>query len=106
MKSDGTPGPNFAKAHQHAAYDEKPHTFLLNPKQDCVPGNGPALRHWSVGPTDSYITGDSLSLAQSSENGLPASYYPSLVSGGTGLTSHTPDTRISNVNALQRVRFN
>ena len=31
---------------------------------------------------------------------MPADYYQYLVSGGTGLTSHTPDTRITNVNTL------
>ena len=31
---------------------------------------------------------------------LPDNYYQYLISGGTGLTSHTPDTRISDVNAL------
>jgi phospholipase C len=39
-------------------------------------------------------------LAMSSENGLPAEYYPYLVGGGSGLTSRTPDTRIKNVDAL------
>jgi hypothetical protein len=39
------------------------------------------------------------------EHFLPAAFtrrprYPFLVSGGTGLTSHTPDTRITNVNTL------
>ncbi len=52
------------------------------------------------GPKDSYVTGDSLTLAQQSENGLTAAGYQSLISGGTGLSSHTPDTRITNVNAL------
>jgi phospholipase C len=33
-------------------------------------------------------------LAEGVETGLPASYYGSLASGGTGLTSGTPDTRI------------
>jgi phospholipase C len=40
-----------------------------------------------------------------SENGLPADYYAYLVTGGTGLTSKTPDTRITNVNALQAGPF-
>ena len=52
------------------------------------------------GPTDSYVTGDSLTLAQQSENGLPSNYYQYLISGGTGLKSQTPDTRITNVNSL------
>ena len=52
------------------------------------------------GAKDSYIPSDSLTLAEETENGLPADYYQYLVSGGTGLTSHTPDTRITNVNTL------
>ncbi len=43
---------------------------------------------------------DSLSLAQQSENGLPADYYAYLVTGGSGQTSATPDQRIKNVDAL------
>ena len=52
------------------------------------------------GPKDSYVTGDSLTLAQQSENGLPSDYYQYLISGGTGQTSKTPDMRITNVDAL------
>ena len=52
------------------------------------------------GPSDSYVKGDSLTLAQQSEIGLTTGYYQALISGGTGLTSKTPDTRITNVNAL------
>ena len=56
-------------------------------------------RSWAVAK-DSYIPGDSLTFAEESENGLATSYYPALISGGTGLTSKTPDTRITNVNSL------
>ncbi len=38
--------------------------------------------------------------ATSSENGLDANYYQYLLKGGTGLTSKTPDTRITDVNSL------
>jgi hypothetical protein len=90
IKADGTPGPNFAKAEQSAAVDQAPDAFLLNPDKVSFPSNtlpAPLVG----GPKDSYVTGDSLALAQQSENGLPSSYYPDLVSGGTGQTSHTPD---------------
>ena len=46
------------------------------------------------------MQGDSVTLAQQSENGLPSSYYPYLVSGGTGLSGKVPDTRITDVNSL------
>ena len=99
VNADGTPGPNFSKAMQNAASDPSADTFLLSPAQSPFPGNVlPAPL--AGGPTDSYVTGDSLTLAQQSENGLPAKYYQYLISGGTGLKSATPDTRISGANSL------
>src|SRR5580700_8279958 len=99
VNSDGTPGPNFSKAAQSAATDEAPDAFLLSPAKTPFANNvlpAPLVG----GPKDSYVTGDSLTLAQQSENGLSSSSYQYLVSGGSGLTSKTPDTRITNVNAL------
>jgi phospholipase C len=99
IKADGTPGPNFHRAEQRAAADQAPDAFLLSPDKVPFPNNvlpAPLVG----GAKDSYIPGDSLTLAQQSENGLPTGYYPALVSGGTGLTSKTPDTRITNVNSL------
>jgi phospholipase C len=100
IKADGTAGPNFSKAEQAAAYDEAPDGFLLSPAKTTFPGDvlpAPLVG----GPTDSFINGDSLTLAMQSENGLPTSYYKYLVSGGTGQTSKTPDQRISHVDNLQ-----
>jgi phospholipase C len=103
IKADGTPGPNFEKAHQRAAVDlgEKKggDPFLLSPPK--LDFGGDVLPAPLVGGAkDSYIPNDSISLAEASENGLPSDYYQFLVSGGTGLTSDTPDTRITNVNDL------
>jgi phospholipase C len=103
IKADGAPGPNFEKAHQVAAVDlgEKHggDPFLLSPPK--LDFGGDVLPAPLVGGAfDSYIPSDSLSLARASENGLPSDYYQYLVSGGTGLTSKTPDTRITNVNDL------
>jgi phospholipase C len=103
VNSDGTPGPNFDKAHQRAAVDlgesKNGDPFLLSP--DKLDFGGDVLPAPLVGGAkDSYIPSDSLALAEQSENGLPANYYQFLVSGGTGLTSRTPDTRITNVNSL------
>jgi phospholipase C len=103
VKADGTPGPNFDKAHQRAAVDlgEKRggDPFLMSPPK--LDFGGDVLPAPLVGGAkDSYIPNDSISLAEASENGLPADYYQFLVSGGTGLTSDTPDTRITNVNDL------
>jgi phospholipase C len=103
INSDGTPGPNFHAAQQIAATDKgttASDAFLLSPPKTDFPGNvlpAPLVG----GAKDSYVEGDSLSLAESSEyEMLPQNYYQYLISGGTGLTSKTPDTRITDVNAL------
>jgi phospholipase C len=99
VNADGTPGPNFWVATQNAATDQSGDAFLLTPPETSFPSNVlPAPL--AGGPTDSYVMGDNLTLAQQSENGLPTTYYPYLTSGGTGLTAKTPDTRITNVNSL------
>jgi phospholipase C len=104
VKADGTPGKNFAKAEQLAANDTNSDGYLLDPSTSSFTGSvlpAPLVG----GPTDSYVKNDNLTLAVQSENGLPADYYAYLVTGGTGLTSKTPDTRITNVNALQAGPF-
>jgi phospholipase C len=104
VKADGTPGKNFAKAEQLAASDTSSDGYLLDPSASSFAGSvlpAPLVG----GPTDSYVKNDSLTLAVQSENGLPADYYAYLVTGGTGLKSKTPDTRITNVNALQAGPF-
>jgi phospholipase C len=99
VNADGTPGPNFWKAAQSAATDLAPDAFQLSPSPLPFPGNLlPAPLNG--GPLDSYVKGDSLTLAQQSENGLASSYYQYLVSGGSGLSGSVPDTRIANVNSL------
>jgi phospholipase C len=99
VNADGTPGPNFYKVPQSAAVDQAPDAFLLSPDRVSFP-NTVLPAPLVGGAFDSYIPGDSLTLAEQSENGLPTSYYPDLISGGTGLSSKTPDTRITNVNLL------
>ncbi len=99
IKADGTPGTNFYKVEQTAAVDDSSDQFLLSPSKVSFAGDvlpAPLVG----GAEDSYIPSDSLSLAKASEQGLPNSYYEDLVSGGTGLTSKIPDTRITNVNSL------
>jgi phospholipase C len=101
---DGTPGPYFSRAAQNAAVDRAQDAFLLDPVKSSFPHNylpAPLVG----GPKNSYVAGDSLTLAEQSENGLPSSYYQDLVSGGTGLQSHTPDTRITKVNSLRAGPF-
>jgi phospholipase C len=99
IDADGKPGPYFSKATQYAAADATPDAFLLDPIKFSLPDDQlPAPQ--VGGPKDSYVAGDSLTLAEQSENGLPLNYYKDLVSGGTGQTSHTPDKRITDVNFL------
>jgi phospholipase C len=100
VNADGTPGPNFSKAVQSAATDETPNAFLLSPPKSLFPTN--VLPAPLVGgpSSTSYVPGNSLSLAQQSENGLPTNYYQYLITGGAGLKSETPDTRITDVNSL------
>src|SRR3984957_14462785 len=99
VNADGTPGPNFSKAQQSAAVDQASSTFLLSPPKVSFQ-NQVLPAPLTGGPMDSYVKGDSLSLAAQSENGLPSTYYSSLISGGTGLPAASPDTRITNVNTL------
>jgi phospholipase C len=99
ITAEGKPGANWAKAAQSAAADKKPDAFLLSPEKSSFPTNNlPAPL--TGGPTDSYVSSDSLSLAQASENGLTADGYQYLVSGGTGQKSHVPDVRITDVDSL------
>jgi phospholipase C len=104
-----TPGPNWEKAHQLSATDTD--TFLLSPPKEKFPGDIlPAPLAGGPKGAEGYFSGtapcpgqpnlNAVQCAEISENGLPASYYPSLASGGTGVTSKTPDTRIANVTDL------
>src|SRR5580658_6453898 len=61
VKADGTPGPNFSKAEQSAAYDEKSDGYLLSPAKTTLQGS--VLPSPLVGgPTDSYVKNDDLTL--------------------------------------------
>ncbi|HEX4376010.1 MAG TPA: alkaline phosphatase family protein [Steroidobacteraceae bacterium] len=98
INADGTRGVNFNKAQQLAATDSGDQ-FLLSPPKQPFPNNvlpAPLVG----GPKDSYIPNDNLQTAVESENGLPEDYYASLIEGGTGQTSKTPDLRITNVTSL------
>jgi phospholipase C len=63
INKNGSPGPNFYKAEQHAAADPTADAFLLSPAKSSFPNNvlpAPLVG----GPKDSYVAGDSLTLAQ------------------------------------------
>jgi phospholipase C len=101
INEDGTPGPNYARAHQFSADITGSPVFQLSPTTGKAlypvlpaPLNG--------GPTD-VCKGNkicNLGDATSSEDGLathPINYYEFLLAGGTGLTGRVPDTRINGV---------
>ena len=109
---NAVPGPNWALGHQLSA--SSPNTFLLAPPTGDFP-NDELPTPLAGGPSgaDGYFSGanpcgtpapapplPALACAMVSENGLPNDYYQYLISGGTGLKSHTPDTRITNVSTL------
>jgi phospholipase C len=116
VKADGTPGANFSKYEQMAATDETPDTFLLSPPKTPFPDNGsasPVLPAPLVGGPDvSYVPNlcaagtpeneciPSAIAATLSEDGLDMTDIPLLLTGGSTAKSKTPDTRITNVNAL------
>jgi phospholipase C len=100
INADGTPGKNYALAHQYSATDGT--VYELSPKTNKVlypvlpaPLNG--------GPTNVCLDNGICNLADatSSENGLssfPFDYYAFMMTGGTGLDGKVPDTRITGVN--------
>ena len=70
-----------------------------------APGNktiySPLPAPLTGGPSDACAANGVCTLAQasSSENGLPKDYEVYLLTGGTGLPGHSPDTRITGVNS-------
>ena len=97
IKRDGTPGPNYSLAAQYSA------DVTSNPVYDPSPSNKTLYTTLPAplagGPTNVCTNNGICTLAdgESSENGLPIEYYPFLLSGGTGLTNRTPDSRITGV---------
>jgi phospholipase C len=128
INADGTPGPDFKKAQQLSATDTAQDAFLLSPPKEEYPGNilptplagGPSGAQGYFTPTTSTPACPTLpsltpeQCAAVTENGLPTSSlvpgtqygnYASLASGGTGIKSKTPDTRINDVTGLDSGPF-
>ena len=99
VNPDGSPGPNYSKAVQHSADITGSSTFELAPTSGKAPyGMLPAPLNG--GPTD--VCTDhglcNIGQAHASEQGLPVrpiNYYQYMLTGGTGLTGHIPDSRIT-----------
>src|SRR3984957_261288 len=97
--TNAVPGPNWQRAVQKQVASRES-VFALNPPSTDYKNLPNPL---AGGPSGQYanLTGfcataaSCTALAEEVETGLPnASYYASLASGGTGLISGTPDTRI------------
>lgn len=96
VNADGTPGPNYALAEQYSAVDSRRDGYEINPAYKSL---YPVLpTPLAGGPTQPYIS--TVAEAEKVENGLAAGYYKYLTTGGTGLKSGTPDTRIANLDDL------
>jgi phospholipase C len=100
VNDDGTPGPNFWKAHQFSADVTGSSKFELSPRKKSLYPYLPAPLNG--GPTDVCKNNGICVLADamSSETELsdsPVDYYEFLTSGGTGLTGKVPDSRITGV---------
>ncbi len=92
VNEDGTPGPNFALAVQKSAVDSVPSSFELSPGSKAPYSALPPVL--AGGPKTPLVS--SLSAAGTAESAaLPADYVPLLLTGSTGLTSGTPDTRLA-----------
>ena len=95
INKDGTPGPNYSDALQVNA--ETMGTYETSPQYKSLYPY--LLAPLAGGPKDVCADNGICTLAQarSSENGLAPEYYQYMLTGGTGLNSHTPDTRIAGV---------
>jgi phospholipase C len=94
VNDDGTPGPNYALANQFSARDTQ--HYQLSPMDKSLYPVLPAPL--AGGPTDVCKNNGICTMtdATTSENGMAPGYYKYLLTGGTGLTNGTPDTRITN----------
>jgi phospholipase C len=99
VNADGTPGPNYTRARQYSAVDQAPQTYSNSPGGKSVYNPMPPLA--AGGPTNPYVSAATLPLVQASvEPNLSPDYYQYLITGGTGQTAGTMDTRLPNNNNL------
>ena len=102
VNADGSPGPSYGAALQYSAIDTA--LYQLSPPKTPYVMLPPAL----VGGTSTPYVCEGLGIttgtscvspvnvthAKALENGLADAYYPALLTGGTGQTNGTPDTRL------------
>ena len=102
VNADGSPGPNYGAALQYSASDTT--QYQLTPSKTpyvmlpaaLVGGTSTPYVCIGLGITTgtSCVAPATLAAAASLENGLANAYYPFLLTGGTGQTNKTPDTRL------------
>jgi phospholipase C len=95
VTENGTPGPNFSKVLQSSATDTD--VYRVAPGEKSPYATLPAPLTGGA-PTAPYFT--TVAAAKAVESDLPDDYYQYLTTGGTGLPSASPDTRIPNLNKL------
>ena len=99
VNADGTPGPNFAKASQYTATDTD--TYRIAPAKTGPYSTLPPLN--AGGPkanSDTSPPFNTLAQAQNATTDLLPRDLKLLLTGATGLTAGTLDTRLANVNNL------
>jgi phospholipase C len=97
VDANGDPGPNYSRAEQYRAVDTAREGWGNSPQGKSIYAKLPTPL--AGGPTNPFFS--SVSQAEAAENGLPnQQYYTYLTTGGTGLKSGTPDTRLDNYNNL------
>ena len=105
VNADGSPGPNYGAALQYKAFDstqfqlappKTPYVILPPALVGGPPKGGTPYVCQDLGVTTgtSCVNPDTLAAAARIENGLPSDYIQLLLTGGTGQTNKTPDTRI------------
>ncbi len=104
INADGTPGPNYSKATQYQATDIAPDTYQNAPEKAGPYTTLPPVMTGGA-PKVAYVTAyaeklglDPLTVAHEVENGLAEGYYQYLITGGTGLSTYSPDTRVTYLN--------
>ena len=99
IKADGTPGANYSHAAQNSADLTLSPTYQINPRKKTLYTTLPAPLAGGPENLCTNVGLCTLADATSSEDGLPTEYYADMLTGGTGLASKTPDSRITGVSS-------
>jgi len=101
VNADGTPGPKFSVAAQEKAWDDSAEGYQNAPfNTEAYKTLPPVL---AGGPTTPYASTPWEAIHW--ENGLAPEYYQYMLSGGTGLTSGSLDTRVPHAGSLPNGPF-